>query len=98
MKNEKWEIKKDSAIPYIAKISILDGTNDIVYCRFLWTRWLNFDHYQLVKRGLVICGIPVDKCAEYVEKQFSVLQWLVNPTELNDLPTGIPHEPGIQTM
>lgn len=98
MKTETWEIKKDSSIPYISKITILNGTKDEIFCRFIWVRWHNFDRYEMVKRGLLVCGIPVENCREFVEKQYSVIQWLVLPTKVCDLPTEIPHEPGIEIL
>lgn len=98
MKTERWEIYRDSAIPYIGKISKIDGSADVVFCCFIWTRWLNHDHAQLVKRSLLLCGIPVENCRDYVENEFSVLQWITLPTQIGDLPTGFAHEPSIETL
>lgn len=100
---ERWEVWRNSAIPYIGKITVLQPDGSVldcppVYCRFLWERWHNFDRSELVIRTLVICGQPVDMCEFLVEKGYTVLEWIEKPTINPKLSTGYEHQPEIKTF
>lgn len=100
---ERWKVWRDSAIPYIGEITVIQEDGTVldcppVFCRFLWERWHNYDRAELVIRSLVVCGIHVENCRELVEKGFTVLEWLTLPTIKQENNTDYPHEPGIKTF
>jgi hypothetical protein len=96
MNKYKWDIYRDSAIPYIGKITMIDGNNETYFVRFLWTRWHNPERAELVIRSMLFCGFDVDNLTKFVESEYSVLEWYTLPTKTSDISTQNEHKPNIE--